>query len=426
MTYTTESDYYGNQGYFMLSNLTPGDYRLRYTLPQGYDQYSVTTRELGQTGTALKVYRDGNVVYTGIRTEDDQTAVANEIANTKASSGQLIVQTAPIHVDAVEEDLTKHQAYDTAMTSYMLGVSRGYTYGGWAWVDETDNNGTIESDGIMQEAEKKLKDVTVEMHEVDADGNIASEIAVDGDGNPAVVSTSDEGYYQFRLYPNQNYVAVARYDGTSGVPYKPSPFMLYDDPLKKDNDNDLMKVAGSFRTSPFLTSVPYDENHKPLYEDDGQTFQINKSVSLGFVNGSRGFVGQWIWDDANYNGIRDTYEKGIGNVTVTLRSFYYDVNTKKWEYITNGDRDIQTAESGAYVSRMFPAIMRRTERDIWQAIGCTSIRIRMPICTGSMRSPSISSIQTAALRKTVICSIPARCSTTSLATTGSSMMRMVL
>lgn len=145
VTYTTESDYYGNQGYFMLSNLTPGDYRLRYTLPQGYDQYSVTTRELGQTGTALKVYRDGNVVYTGIRTEDDHTAVANEIANKKASSGQLIVQTAPIHVDAVEEDLTKHQAYDTAMTSYMLGVSRGYTYGGWAWVDETDNNGTIEA-----------------------------------------------------------------------------------------------------------------------------------------------------------------------------------------------------------------------------------------------------------------------------------------
>ena len=143
----------------------------------------------------------------------------------------------------MEEDLTKHQAYDTAMTSYMLGVSRGYTYGGWAWVDETDNNGIIESDGIMQEAEQKLKDVTVEMHEVDADGNIASEIAVDGDGNRAVVSTSDEGYYQFRLYPNKNYVAVARYDGTSGVPYKPSPFMLYDDPLKKDNDNDLMKVC---------------------------------------------------------------------------------------------------------------------------------------------------------------------------------------
>ena len=349
VTYTTESDYYGNQGYFMLSNLTPGDYRLRYTLPQGYDQYSVTTRELGQTGTALKVYRDGKVVYTGIRTEDDHTAVANEIANTKASSGQLIVQTAPIHVDAVEEDLTKHQAYDTAMTSYMLGVSRGYTYGGWAWVDETDNNGTIESDGIMQEAEQKLKDVTVEMHEVDADGNIASEIAVDGDGNPAVVRTSDEGYYQFRLYPNQNYVAVAKYEGSSVIPYKPSPFVLHNDPLETSDDNDLTKAVNNFRTRPFLTGVPYDKNQKPLYENDGQTFQINRSISLGFVNGSRGFIGQWIWDDENYNGIRDTFEKGIEGVTVTLQPFYYDGDTGKWVAITGGERDIKTSESGSYV-----------------------------------------------------------------------------
>ena len=30
----------------------------------------------------------------------------------------------------------------------------------------------------MQETEKKLEDVTVEMHEVDADGNIASKAAV--------------------------------------------------------------------------------------------------------------------------------------------------------------------------------------------------------------------------------------------------------
>ena len=109
------------------------------------------------------------VVYNGIDAGEDNTAIANEVANIKSSSEQLVVQTAPIHVDAVEEDSAKHQAYDTAMTSYMLGVSRGYTYGGWAWVDETDNNGTIESDGIMQETEQKLKAVTVEMHEVDAD-----------------------------------------------------------------------------------------------------------------------------------------------------------------------------------------------------------------------------------------------------------------
>ena len=210
VVYTTESDYYGNQGYFILSNLTPGDYRLRYTLPKGYDQYSVTTRELGESKTRLKVYRDGKVIYNGMSHAEDDAVISNtnSVENIESSVNQLVVQTALIHVDAVEEDPAKHQAYDTAMTSYMLGVSRGYTYGGWAWVDETDNNGTIESDGIMQETEKKLEDVTVEMHEVDADGNIASKAAVDGDGNPAIFHTGDDGYYQFRLYPNKNYVQL--------------------------------------------------------------------------------------------------------------------------------------------------------------------------------------------------------------------------
>ena len=231
----------------------------------------------------------------------------------------------------------------------MLGVSRGYTYGGWAWVDETDNNGTIESDGIMQETEKKLEDVTVEMHEVDADGNIASKAAVDGDGNPAIFHTGDDGYYQFRLYPNKNYVAIAKYEGSESTPYKPSPFVLHNDPLEAADDNDLTKAVNNFRTRPFQTGVPYDANQQPLFENDGQTFQINKSISLGFVDGSRGFIGQWIWDDENYNGIRDTFEKGIEGVTVTLKPFYYDSATGKWVAITGEDRDIKTSESGSYV-----------------------------------------------------------------------------
>ena len=67
------------------------------------------------------------------------------------------------------------------------------------------------------------------------------------------------------------------------------------------------------------------------------------------MNGSRGFIGQWIWDDENYNGIRDTFEKGIEGVTVTLQPFYYDGDTGKWVAITGGERDIKTSESGSYV-----------------------------------------------------------------------------
>lgn len=56
--------------------------------------------------------------------EDDAViSNTNSVENIESSVNQLVVQTALIHVDAVEEDPAKHQAYDTAMTSYMLGVS---------------------------------------------------------------------------------------------------------------------------------------------------------------------------------------------------------------------------------------------------------------------------------------------------------------
>ena len=67
-TYTTEKDYYGNKGYFVFSNLKPGKYNLRYTLPDEYKDYSITTKELNTDNalTPVVIYRDGKVclLYT--------------------------------------------------------------------------------------------------------------------------------------------------------------------------------------------------------------------------------------------------------------------------------------------------------------------------------------------------------------------------
>lgn len=61
MAYTTEKDAYGHDGYFIISNIKPGKYNLRYTFPEGskYEKYALTTRSLGVTGTSIKVYRPG-------------------------------------------------------------------------------------------------------------------------------------------------------------------------------------------------------------------------------------------------------------------------------------------------------------------------------------------------------------------------------
>ena len=45
--YTTESDYYNNRGYYMFSMLKPGTYRLRFTFPQKYANYALTTKRIG-------------------------------------------------------------------------------------------------------------------------------------------------------------------------------------------------------------------------------------------------------------------------------------------------------------------------------------------------------------------------------------------
>ena len=46
-TYTTESDYHGNQGYWIMSNIVPGNYKLRFTFPKKYSGYTLTTLSIG-------------------------------------------------------------------------------------------------------------------------------------------------------------------------------------------------------------------------------------------------------------------------------------------------------------------------------------------------------------------------------------------
>ena len=80
---------------------------LRYTFPKEYNQYSITTRELGDTDTPIIVLRDGKVVYNG--TPKDHTSEIADLAwdqtVAKSAEGNLVVQTAKsIKVDPVVDD----------------------------------------------------------------------------------------------------------------------------------------------------------------------------------------------------------------------------------------------------------------------------------------------------------------------------------
>ena len=215
--FETESDYYGNDGYYILSNLKPGKYNLRFTFPENYNEYSVTTTSLGDSNTPVSVYRDGQLVYCGV---SSGASPVRDLPNDK-----LVVQTAtPITVKAVNE--ADFSSYDSSMTSYNVGVGRAYTYGGTVWLDETvvpdpssPTGGTkIESDGYITPGESTLKDIEVSVYDMDD----LTQPCIDGDGNPAVWTTADDGFYRFRLKPGKQYVVMVK-DLASGRLLKPTP-----------------------------------------------------------------------------------------------------------------------------------------------------------------------------------------------------------
>ena len=328
--YVTESDYYGKDGYYILSDLKPGDYRLRFVFPENYRQYSVTTRQLGaDKATGVTVFRDGAPIYGN----------ASMPSGNPVPVDRLTVLTDVISVEAV--NTANLQAYDQKVTAYNVGVGRAYPYGGTVWLDETDVSGSIKSNGKIDDGEKTLSDIRVSVYDMED----LTTPCLDADGNPAVYTTRDDGDYLFRLKPGRKYLVQAE-DALSERLLKPTPWTFTNDPTQADQDNDLSSVAGKHETKAFAVKMPVDASGKPVLGADGQSFKANTSIDLGYINAGRGFLGKFVWDDLNYDGIMDANEPGIPGVTLTLEGYYLDENGA-WQLFET--RDIQTNDAGAYV-----------------------------------------------------------------------------
>lgn len=346
-TYTTESDYYGNKGYFVFSNLKPGKYNLRYTLPKEYKDYSITTKDINTVNdkTPVIIYRDGKAVYG-----NSDTAKAQQAAY-EVKKGTLVAQTAQsIQVDAVDEGEDTHQAYDEKAMGYNLGVGRTNLYKGTTWLDETeDGNGGYIIEGQMDypQAEERLGDIKVEAYEVNPATSqpLSDEPAIDADGNKASYVTKASaigdlkaGEYQFRLVPGKTYIIKATNKNTT--PLKATAPIYSQDPTKDTGYNDLLLQGGKLITNQF--NVPYIVGDKIA---DWENYPDEHTIDLGFVNAARGFIGELVWDDKDYDGIQDPDEDPLENVTVTLEQYYY--KDSKWQKSPNTS-DIQTNAAGAY------------------------------------------------------------------------------
>ncbi len=103
----TQTDYYGNHGYYILPDLAPGDYKLRFTFPAEYGAYSLTTKEIGPDGGKVGMDFERTENADGTSTLVATTSEVFRVDEVDYNEGKF----------ASDSLVTGNEEYDARMTS---------------------------------------------------------------------------------------------------------------------------------------------------------------------------------------------------------------------------------------------------------------------------------------------------------------------
>ncbi len=273
-TYTTESDYYGNQGYWIMSNIVPGKYKLRFTFPKKYAGYTLTTLAIGPD-------KDGDgepdyVMDIEHRADDPDTPDVDETALVATTSEAFEIR--PVEYDKDyflnpnNDDVFKnperiHRAYDAEMTSYQVGISAPVTVEGVTFRDDMYDGGIPMDDpddpsddnidlidgyldrqkdqndpnsALQFQKEQRLANMQVSLYEYDPEtGVVSATPALDAEDRPATVLTDDTGEFSFIMKPDRYYLLRSE-DALGTRLIKPTPYLYTKDPLEAPEHNSLL------------------------------------------------------------------------------------------------------------------------------------------------------------------------------------------
>jgi hypothetical protein len=166
--------------------------------------------------------------------------------------------------------------------------SDGFTanLGNRVWYD-------LDNDGVQDINEIGVEGILVTLLDLGVDGIAGT--ADDGPNRQQI--TDDEGSYLFTGLSSGNY--QVQFDLASQPGWNPSTANVGDDRL----DSDGSPLVGSISTSPIYTL---------------KTGEANLTVDLGIYKPLVNSIGNYVWIDANKNGIQDAGESPVAGVQVKL------------------------------------------------------------------------------------------------------------
>ena len=283
-------------GGYQFTNLNPGTYFVEISAPDGY---------LSSTG------KNGND-FSGPFEPAPAPAANKDLRDHGTAVGGPVVRSGPIVLTVGgspvgEPGVTGLPADPvpdaSANESIDFGLFRPLSLGNLVFFD-TNNNGLFDP-----ATESGLANVAVRLY--DATNALVSNTAT-GPNGQYLFTGLGAGSYRVEIDAPAGFVSSSGQDGSFAGPFEPAP---NDD--TDDNDNGTATAPGGtlIRSGVVVLAA----GTEPTTEDgDADT---NLTIDFGLVRGLS--LGNFVWDDANNNGLVDPGEPGIAGVAVRL---YADVN----------------------------------------------------------------------------------------------------
>ncbi len=265
----------GNGGY-QFDDLRPDSYIVEILPPAGF------LSSTGKNGSATGPFEPG--IVGNFNNQDHGTTQAN-------GSIRAAVVALATPGDAANPD-TNGQMPNNANFNIDFGLFRPQAVGNFVW-DDVNNNGKLDT------GEQGIGGVAVDL--LDGTGAVLGSTVTDANGNYRF-DRLGTGTYSVRIAPPANYRSSTGNNGNATGPYEPGVTGLQDNEDHGTTNGSVVQAAN------FTLGTPGTSPDEGGFANLRQDFGLFRPLSLG----------NFVWEDANNNGILDAGETPLAGVSIGL------------------------------------------------------------------------------------------------------------